>query len=576
MVKKKDAVSMLQNYFNTLDFNINKFGEKTILLWQCGGFYEVYALKNENNKCFEEGKLQIETVNEICNFSIVAKGGQMFKDKRLFMAGIPITADIERIIDKLKNEGFTIVMYGETGTNTLTKGKIREQLGIFSPGTHFNLDSKKISNNIMCIWLEKRKVNFLNKTPFVICGMSCIDIFTGKASLYEYTKKGNKLHNPTTFDDLSRFFSIYNSEELIFIHNYEDENKIEDIIQFASLYSKKTYNINLNNKNTELEKEANQFEKQTYQEKILNKFYKIKDYGGFMEITNLINYHIGSKSFCFLLNFIYSHNPSLVYNIHKPVFENSSEKLILANHSLHQLNIVETYQDKGKFSSLQKFLNKCITPMGKRRFNDLLVHPTTNENYLNKEYDIVEYLLNNYEKFIEVRKKLSKMKDIERLYRKIILNKVLPCEISQFYYNMETVLEINKFLSQDDKINEYIKENIKLNIDENCRNVMNYINKYLNVEKALCINNLKYEENFFKTGNFNHLDKADNNYNKATKKLDFARDFFSDLIKYNMLSQGKKVTDNNYIKIHQTEKSGVFLQITNTRLNIIKKSLQKN
>ena len=31
---KKDAVSMLQNYFNTLDFNINKFGEKTILLWQ--------------------------------------------------------------------------------------------------------------------------------------------------------------------------------------------------------------------------------------------------------------------------------------------------------------------------------------------------------------------------------------------------------------------------------------------------------------------------------------------------------------------------------------------------------------
>ena len=123
---------MLQNYFNTLKFNINKFGEKTILLWQCGGFYEVYALKNEEKNCFEEGQLQIETVNEICNFSIVAKGSQMFLDKRLFILGIPIMADIERIIDKLKNEGFTIVMFGETGTDPITKGKL-ENNGIFFP-----------------------------------------------------------------------------------------------------------------------------------------------------------------------------------------------------------------------------------------------------------------------------------------------------------------------------------------------------------------------------------------------------------------------------------------------------------
>ena len=321
--------------------------------------------------------------------------------------------------------------------------------------------------------------------------------------LYEYTKKGNKLHNPTTFDDLSRFFSIYNPEELLFIHNYENENKIEDIIQFASLYSTKTYKINLNNKNLELEKDANQFEKQTYQETILNKFYKIKDYGSFMEITNLINYHIACKSFCFLLNFIYSHNPNLVYNIYKPQFENNNDKLILANHSLHQLNIVETHQDKGRYSSLQKFLNKCITPMGKRKFNDTLVHPTSNEDFLKNEYDIVEYLLNDYDKFIEIRKKLSKIKDIERLYRKIILNKVVPCEIAQFYNNMETILKINKILSKDKTVSKYIAEKINQNIEINCKSIMKYINKYMDINKALHINNAKCEDNFFKKGILN-------------------------------------------------------------------------
>ena len=572
MVKKKEQQApMLRNYFNTLDYNINKFGEKTILLWQCGGFYEVYALKNEDKKDFERGKLQIETVNEVCNFSIVAKGKQMFDNLRLFMAGIPTTADMERIIEKLKNEGFTIVLFGEIGDDPISKGKIREQLGIFSPGTHFNLDSKKISNNIMCIWLEERKVNFLNKVPFVIMGMSCIDIFTGKSSLYQYSKKGNKLHNPTTFDDLSRFFSIYNPEELIFIHNYENEDKIEDIIQFASLYSTKTYKINLNKKETELQNEANQFEKQTYQEKILNKFYKIKDYGGFMEITNLANYYIGCKSFCFLLNFIYCHNPSLVYNIHKPVFENSSNKLILANHSLHQLNIVETHQDKGKYSSLQKFLNKCITPMGKRRFNDLLVHPTTDEIYLNKEYDIVDYLLNDYDEFFEIRKQLSKIRDIERLYRKIILNKVLPCEIAQFYYNMETIINIDKNLSKHEKLRDYINGNIKIDINKNCKEVMNYIKKYMNLEASLAVNNVKGEINFMNRGNFKHLDKADTEHTEINKILQSIRKYFSDLIKTNKKQQKNK---NILVKIHTTEKRR-YLEVTNTRLNILKQELKR-
>ena len=46
--KKEDKDErMIADYFKHLDKYQNEFGIKTILLWQCGGFYEIYSPKNE-------------------------------------------------------------------------------------------------------------------------------------------------------------------------------------------------------------------------------------------------------------------------------------------------------------------------------------------------------------------------------------------------------------------------------------------------------------------------------------------------------------------------------------------------
>ena len=111
---------------------------------------------------------------------------------------------------------------------------------------------------------------------------------------------------------------------------------------------------------------------------ILEKFFKIADYEIFYQNT------IATQSFCFLLDFIFQHNPDLVNNIHEPIFENCSDRLILANHSLKQLNIIDTGEDKGSYSSVEKLLNICLTPMGKRQFSYNLLNPTTDITYLQK------------------------------------------------------------------------------------------------------------------------------------------------------------------------------------------------
>ena len=51
-----------------------------------------------------------------------------------------------------------------------------------------------------------------------------------------------------------------------------------------------------------------------------------------------------------------------------PIFENVSDKLLLANHSLKQLNIIDDKEVKSQYSSIINMLNKCVTRMEKDNY----------------------------------------------------------------------------------------------------------------------------------------------------------------------------------------------------------------
>ena len=87
-------------------------------------------------------------------------------------------------------------------------------------------------------------------------------------------------------------------------------------------------------KDSELDKEncqstlAMRCEEQVYQREIILNFYNdIKDYDVFLETSQIINYPMAFKSFCFLLDFIYCHNPNLTYkiNLNSPLETITSE-----------------------------------------------------------------------------------------------------------------------------------------------------------------------------------------------------------------------------------------------------------
>lgn len=563
--KKVKDDRMIADYFRELKKYYEKYGEATILLWQCGSFYEVYAVEHPETK--ERLLSRIDDYLEITHMNCANKNLTYEHDgikMPVKMAGF--TAEdyyLTKYSTILVNEGFTVAVWHENGY--IGKKKTRKELHVFSPGTNFNVHEKKEeTNTIACYVVTKHDKGFMKKNPSIYFGCAAIDIFTGNTKLFQYSITSSNIHNHNVFDELERFNSIYNPSETIIIHNYSDEKKINDIIQFAGLQTKSIHIIS-ELIDSEQSRMVEKCEQQAYQKSILTDFYDdINDYDSFIDSSSLSRNPIAYKSFCFLLDFIFQHNPNLTHKLNHPTFDNINNRLVLANHSLRQLNIVNPHNVKGQFSSIERMINKCVTPMGRRNFRDIILHPVNDIPYLKRQYKIVDYVMSNYEKFEFMRKKLKTIRDFEHLYRKIIFNKISPSDLWSFNQNLYTIIEINKILENDKVMKNYIKKNIGEDIQKVCTKLINVLERNLNMSICQELTQNKFEINFFNENINNLLDEVSRNFNEVELQK---TKWISDL--------GSLIKDRDPIKVHFTEKNGMYFYATDKRCTALKIALEK-
>ena len=139
---------MIKSYFDTHNKYKETYGKKTILLWQCGHFFEVYGYKNP--KTNEYYGSQISNFSQICDLAIANKK-KCVNNEHIVMAGFSPITRLDKYLPRLNNNGYTVAVW-------IQDEKIasnRYEFGIFSPGTYFNINENSITNNIMCIWIEK-------------------------------------------------------------------------------------------------------------------------------------------------------------------------------------------------------------------------------------------------------------------------------------------------------------------------------------------------------------------------------------------------------------------------------------
>ena len=200
-------------------------GEKTLVLIQVGSFFECYALVKKDGTYHGSHIRQFAEINDMT----ISRKNICVSGQSVVMAGFGVP-QLEKYVKKLQENGYVIIVYTQ---DTQAKNTTRSLNTIFSPGTYFSNDTSNLSNNIMCVWIHDNvDINKIKKLTF---GITNIDIFTGKVSIFEYTN--DFLHNPTTYDELERYLSIYKPIECILIYNIDTSyiNDIINVLEFDSL-----------------------------------------------------------------------------------------------------------------------------------------------------------------------------------------------------------------------------------------------------------------------------------------------------------------------------------------------------
>ena len=516
---------VFKDYFNhTQKIKATYKDEKCIVLMQVGDFYEVYGLKNP--KTGEIFGSEIIHFSKTLDMEVKEKSNVSFEDNNVLMSGFPIYKR-DHHVSRLYNAGFIVAIYDQKVAAT---GEIKRVLSeTISKGTFLYSENEKLSNNCSCVWMDKI-VNLKTGIRNLYIGMSTIDVYTGKSHLFQYNIQYIS-NSSEPYDELERFIISFLPSQIIFIHNLENQ-EINNIINYLSINNAIIHKYNVNDpiENNLRLNQINNCQKQTYQKKVLEKFFKIDI------LENYYRYSYATDSFIFLLEFVQEHNPAIVNKITSPLFQNNGNRTLLANHSLKQLNITSNSDliDSNKsISSLAKFLNKAITAMGKRLLHHSILNPIINAKELKDRYDNINIIINSECSYSieDMRKKLSNISDIDKLNRKMIKKDATPNDIYSFYNSILISKEINNnylnFIENTNCDISFIKDIKDQEINSKSEYLIKLVDSYIDKDKCLLITSLDYETNFIKKGVNDKHDSLMLEYYELNAKLNSITKFLN-------------------------------------------------
>lgn len=127
--------------------------------------------------------------------------------KNPFMLGFP-SSSLSKYLKILIDVNYTIIIIDQI---TPPPSPQREITGIYTPGIYIS-DSNNINNdsndaiNIINIYLEETN-DLISKKPLISCGVSIVDLTTGKTMIYEiYASKEDDKYS---LDELIKYINSY-------------------------------------------------------------------------------------------------------------------------------------------------------------------------------------------------------------------------------------------------------------------------------------------------------------------------------------------------------------------------------
>lgn len=571
-------MSLIKDYFAKTQEWIKEYGENTVVLMQVGAFFEVYGYEDKDGNLSGS---RIADVLLICDLAVAnkANGSAANEDKNVKMAGFR-DHQLDKYLKRLNDAGWTAVVYTQ---DAATKNTTRSLMGIFSPGTFFADDTPQVSNNTMTVWLERTNSSRLRMTGKTFIGIAVTDIFTGRSYIAEYT--ADDKHNPSTYDDLERSISVYNPTEILVVSSF-DKTAVQEVAQYTGMDSRNVRFVFLDAKDG-LASRAKKAEKQSYQMETLRTFYPEESTidTAFFELQST---SFGLQAFVFLLNYIYSHNPNLASQIEMPVLQHHNQRLVLANHSLKQLNMIADGADgNGKLVCVSSLLNASVTAGGKRTFMDCLMNPITDSQQLQSRYDITA-ISNKTGIWETIRTNLRNVKDLEKLNRKLILNRASPRDFVLISNSVRSVDSLWELLENPQhlensgwfELRAFLETIGVSSISKHCNQITEFMDRTIDADEAFTLDSCQFNSYsadcvnkgscFVKPGNYSELDAACTGGLIWQQQLNAITEYFDSLI-----SKTETKARGKLVKLHETPSMAPSILLTKRRSAILKLELGK-
>lgn len=534
------TMALIKEYLRLNKEAETNHGPKTFLLMQVGAFYECYGeIANRAN------------IDEFCRTCELACANKV---PGIVMAGFR-DYSLDKYLNRIQEAGYTAVVHSQDA-------QIKEERalsGVYSPGTFFTGESSALSNCVACIWLERMRTK-------TVIGMANIDVFTGRSSVFEAETEPRHTH--TTYDELERFISEHTPSEVILITENFSQKEVEDLLNFAGIVGCARLVHRLDSSDARVQKAK----RQVYQREITARFFGSVG----SQLMQFATYEFATQAFAYLLNFVHEHNPHLVHRIAEPVFENCSGRMVLANHSLKQLNIIDDdTAPKGKCSSVYKLLNNCMTPMGARHFRTRLLNPSSSAPKIQREYDITEHLLSS--NAIDAwRPQLAQLKDLEKFNRLIMMRKCPPQMLHALHGNLSIIRDLHASVADDALIASYVRDTNPLtagttapqleSVSDMCARLHQHMATTFHMDKCANVGADLGECDFVRAGIHAELDALCAQNATATKTLHELRTYLDSII---VCGEKSRSNATDVVKIHETEKGGISLQATKRRTKLL-------
>jgi DNA mismatch repair protein MutS len=515
------SILLTEAYFKLQRLFESKYGENTIVLMEIGTFFEVYEV---NNEIEQVGKAK--EIAELLNIQLTRKNKNILENSQSnpIMAGVPAVSlekHLSRIIGEQK---YTVVIIKQIGVPP----KVRRVVDtIISPGTNFDYAINQDENNITSIVIDIVKENYL-------VGYSAIDVTIGKCFYNEIF--GTSEDPSYALDEVFHYMNSHKTTEVVVTFLDKNINQ-KEVLDYLELTHKK-YHIN------------SARAKINYQNELFRNVFIIESLLTPIEHMDMERYPLSSESLAILIDFVIGHDSKIIEKLFNPTKLDLNRFMYLGNNALEQLNILESNHQP----SLMNLINNTSTAMGKRLLKERLTHPIKDEKEIKRRYQLS---LDLYDYHMPIENSMGNIYDIERLSRRIKLNRIHPFELSYLYDSLFSIKEVVTFMEDYNFIKPPCSSD-EINI------FLDALDTTFDLDIAAKYMLKDVSENMVKSGIDNKIDELLKENEELEKQLAI---FQRHIMKY------LGTEDTSYVAINRLDKEGFYLHLTKNRYTLIKEEL---